>query len=136
MKQEQYIVLGLAGVAVVVAAYVGGLHTPKRVEITRETIKIGMTKPVLWVYYNDSDVNARQWSDFGARSSRALNLPAINLFYETIVTQNGVPISSCRRYRFPMFPLSSKTTPGISFLSILKHANSLTCKITLPHVSH
>jgi hypothetical protein len=89
MKQEQYIVLGLAVVAVVVAAYVGGLHTPKRVEITRETIKIGMTKPVLWVYYNDSDVNARQWSDFGARSSRALNLPAMNLFYETIVTQNG-----------------------------------------------
>lgn len=86
---KQSIVLGLAIVAVVVAAYMGGRKKPQRVEITTETIKVGLTKPILWVYYNDSDVNSREWSDFGARSSRALNLPALNLFYETIVTQNG-----------------------------------------------
>lgn len=89
MKQEQAIILGLAILAVVAAAYVGGRKTPNRVEITTESIKTGLNKPVLWVYYNDSDVNARQWADFGARSSRALNIPALNLFYETIVAQNG-----------------------------------------------
>lgn len=89
MKQEQAIVLGLAVFAVVIAAYVGGRIRKPRIEITTETIKFGLSKPILWVYYNDSDVNARQWADFGARSSRALNIPAMNLFYETIVAQNG-----------------------------------------------
>lgn len=47
-----------------------------------------MDKPVIWLYYDTSDVNARRWSDFGARSSRALNLPFLNLCYESIVKQN------------------------------------------------
>ena len=38
------------------------------------------SRPVIWVYVDDSDVNARFWSDFGARSSRALNVPFLNLF--------------------------------------------------------
>jgi hypothetical protein len=87
---KQYIVLGLAVLAVVAAAYLGGRRrTSPRVEITTETLTFGLGKPVLWVYYNDSDVNARHWADFGARSSRALNIPVMNLFYETIVAQNG-----------------------------------------------
>lgn len=41
-------------------------------------------RPVLWVYVDDSDVNTRYWSDFGARSSRALNVPFLNMCYSTI----------------------------------------------------
>ena len=48
-----------------------------------------MEKPPIWLYYDTSDVNSRQWLDFGARSSRALNMPFLNLCYETIVKQNG-----------------------------------------------
>lgn len=42
------------------------------------------SRPVIWVYVDDSDVNARFWSDFGARSSRALNVPFLNLCYGSI----------------------------------------------------
>lgn len=49
----------------------------------------GMDKPVIWLYYDQSDVNARQWLDFGARSSRALHVPFLNLCYESIVKQNN-----------------------------------------------
>lgn len=42
------------------------------------------SRPVLWIYVDDSDVNTRFWSDFGARSSRALNVPFLNLCYSTI----------------------------------------------------
>jgi hypothetical protein len=48
----------------------------------------GLEKPSIWLYYDNSDVNSRQWMDFGARSSRALNIPFLNLCYETIVKQN------------------------------------------------
>lgn len=48
----------------------------------------GMDKPVMWLYYDTSDVHSRSWADFGARSSRALNLPFLNLCYESIVHQN------------------------------------------------
>ena len=54
----------------------------------RHLLEKGMNRPVIWLYYDTSDVNARQWGDFGARSSRALNLPFLNLCYESIVQQN------------------------------------------------
>lgn len=54
----------------------------------KNLLKKGMNKPPIWLYYDTSDVNSRQWLDFGARSSRALNLPFLNLCYETIVKQN------------------------------------------------
>ena len=54
----------------------------------KNLLKRGMDKPVIWLYYDTSDVNSRQWADFGARSSRALNMPFLNLCYETIVKQN------------------------------------------------
>jgi hypothetical protein len=41
--------------------------------------------PPLWLFYNDGDVNSRNWADFMGRSSRALNRPYLNLCYETIV---------------------------------------------------
>ena len=47
-----------------------------------------MEKPAIWLYCDTSDVNFRLWLDFGARSSRALNIPFLNLCYETIVKQN------------------------------------------------
>jgi hypothetical protein len=48
-------------------------------------MKKGMDLPVAWIYLNNSDVNSRSWYDFMGRSSRAINLPFLNLCYETIV---------------------------------------------------
>jgi hypothetical protein len=47
-----------------------------------------MDWPVIWVFFNDSEVNSRNWSDFMARSSRVMNIPLLNLCYETIVAKN------------------------------------------------
>ena len=49
----------------------------------------GSQNPKLWLYYDQSEVNSRYWSDFGARSSRVLNAPFLNLCYESIVMKNG-----------------------------------------------
>lgn len=56
--------------------------------LDKHLLQKGMDKPVIWLYYDMSDVNARSWSDFGARSSRALNIPFLNLCYESIVKKN------------------------------------------------
>jgi len=48
-----------------------------------------MDKPVIWVFYDTSIPNARHYADFNARSSRALNLPFLNLCYESIAKQNS-----------------------------------------------
>ena len=86
------IVLGL-GLALVGAAVawevVGGLPKPMRVEITKETLQVGLSRPTIWVFLNDSDTNSRSWSDFMARSSSAINIPILNLFYQTITKHNG-----------------------------------------------
>jgi hypothetical protein len=42
-------------------------------------------KPSLWLFYDLSEVNARWWMDFMGRSSRAINLPYLNLCYQSIV---------------------------------------------------
>jgi len=55
----------------------------------RHILKRGMEMPVLWIYVNNSEVNARGWQDFEARSSRVLNLPFLNLCYQTCVKANG-----------------------------------------------
>lgn len=55
----------------------------------RHIMKHGMTMPVLWIYVNNSEVNARNWQDFDARSSRVMNLPFLNLCYESCVKANG-----------------------------------------------
>lgn len=86
MKSEQAIVIGVAAVAVAIAAYLAS--KPRETEITPEMLKIGMDRPVIWVYYDDSQVNSRFWSDFGARSSRVINIPILNLCYESIVKAN------------------------------------------------
>jgi hypothetical protein len=55
----------------------------------RHIMKRGMQKPVLWIFVNNSEVNARGWKDFEARSSRAINLPFLNLCYESCVKANN-----------------------------------------------
>jgi len=51
----------------------------------KDNLKRGSKLPVLWIYLNNSDVNSRSWYDFMSRSSRVMNLPFLNLCYETIV---------------------------------------------------
>jgi len=81
------ILIGLGVLSVAFAAYwEAGRFRPK---VTPETLECGNDRPPLWVYYNNSQVNSRYWSDFGARSGRVLNIPILNLFYESIVAANG-----------------------------------------------
>jgi hypothetical protein len=54
----------------------------------KQLIYKGLDKPIIWLYYDNSDINTRNWSDFGSRNSSALNIPALNLFYQTIIQQN------------------------------------------------
>jgi len=89
MNTEQKVILGvfLFALAVGVAHQVIPQFTG--FEITPETIRQGLTKPVIWLFYNDSEVNSRRWSDFGARESRVLNIPLLNLLYTTIAQVNA-----------------------------------------------
>ena len=48
-----------------------------------------MDKSAIWIFYDTSIPNARQYADFNARSSRALNLPFMNLCYESIAKHNS-----------------------------------------------
>jgi len=91
MKLGQSIVvgLGITFVALAVAWESGSLPWKKGPEITPETLKIGTSNPTLWIFYNDSEVNTRQWWDFGARTSHAINIPLLNILYERIVRHNG-----------------------------------------------
>jgi hypothetical protein len=49
----------------------------------------GTDKPVIWIYLNNSEINSRSWGDFMGRSSHAINLPFLNLCYQTIVAKNS-----------------------------------------------
>jgi len=69
----------------------GSLRPTAQVEIVPEHLTIGTSNPTLWLFYNTSEVNARHWLDFGARSSYAINIPLLNMLYERIVTLNGKP---------------------------------------------
>ena len=53
-----------------------------------DLFKKGMGLPVIWVFLDTSIVNSRNYADFGSRSSRAINLPFLNLCYESIAKQN------------------------------------------------
>lgn len=56
--------------------------------LDKKLLERGMDKPVIWLYYNDSEVNSRNWLDFGYRSSRAIQTPYLNLLYQRIVELN------------------------------------------------
>jgi hypothetical protein len=80
--------------AVLVTAIIGGWMMVGNIETDdpmqdRHLLKRGQDLPVLWIYVNNSDVNSRNWMDFEARSSRVLNLPFLNLCYESCVKANG-----------------------------------------------
>lgn len=88
MNAEQKVVIGIALMAIVVGVAHYGLPKFNGFEITTETLRQGLNKPVIWLFYNDSEVNSRMWSDFGARESRVINIPLLNLLYTTIVKAN------------------------------------------------
>lgn len=80
--------------AVLVTAIIGGWMMVGNIEVDdpmqdRHLLKRGQDLPVLWIYVNNSDVNSRNWMDFEARSSRVLNLPFLNLCYQSCVKANG-----------------------------------------------
>lgn len=82
------VILGLVLISLVLGLYYSKEIIAKNPFMDRNLLSRGMNKPVIWLYYDHSDVNSRSWADFGARSSRALNLPFLNLCYQTIVAQN------------------------------------------------
>jgi hypothetical protein len=90
MKTEQYILIGFGIVLVAAAAFweARAGRIKQGVEINTDSLKIGLQYPKIWLFYNDSEVNAREWADFGARGSRVLNIPILNLFYQSIVVAN------------------------------------------------
>jgi hypothetical protein len=56
--------------------------------LDKRLLERGTDKPALWLFVPTSEVNSRHWLDFGNRSSRALNVPLLNLCYQTIVQHN------------------------------------------------
>jgi len=86
------LLIGVLGLAAVICGV--ALANRRRIGVAdpyadRQLIRKGLDKPTIWIYYNDSDVNSRQWLDFGARSSRVLNIPFLNLCYESILKHNS-----------------------------------------------
>jgi len=54
-----------------------------------DLFKKGTGMPTIWVFFDTSILNSRNYADFGSRSSRAINLPFLNLCYESIAKQNS-----------------------------------------------
>lgn len=81
--------LGVAALVLITAVIGGWLITNQiRDDDSMQDVNnllIGMDKPVVWIYVNDSDVNSRWWTDFGDRSAHVLNVPFLNLCYQSIV---------------------------------------------------
>uniref|UniRef100_A0A6C0KND7 Uncharacterized protein n=1 Tax=viral metagenome TaxID=1070528 RepID=A0A6C0KND7_9ZZZZ len=75
-------------VAFIVGVYYSDALRKHNPFMDKHLLQRGLDKPTIWLYYDTSDVNSRQWLDFGARSSRALNMPFLNLCYESIVKHN------------------------------------------------
>jgi hypothetical protein len=89
-ETQQLLVVALVLIIAVVGgwAFVAAVRTDDPLQ-DKYLLQRGEKMPTLWIYVNDSDVNARFWKDFGARSSRVLNQPFLNLCYETCVAANG-----------------------------------------------
>jgi hypothetical protein len=56
--------------------------------LDKRLLERGTDRPPLWLFLPTSEVQSRHWLDFSQRSSRALNVPLLNLCYETIVKHN------------------------------------------------
>ena len=85
-------VLITAGIVFAIAVVFAGITASTAIEENpyndRSLLKYGMSNPVIWIYLDDSDVNSRSWLDYMDRSTRAINLPFLNLCYQTISLQN------------------------------------------------
>lgn len=82
--------LAFVGVAAFLLGVYGfGTTTAANPFKDKHLLQKGLDAPTLWLYYDMSDVNARWWADFGARSTRVLNLPFLNLCYERISKMNS-----------------------------------------------
>jgi len=89
MQASQIIVGSLLAVGCIFAGtYVYAMQN-KNDPFSKNVLDVGKENPPLWVYVNNSDVNSRYWKDFGQRSSRVMNLPFLNLCYESLVRRNG-----------------------------------------------
>jgi len=80
------------GIVTLVALGVGatmsqGMINQNPFEAT-DLLKRAAGLPIIWVFLDTSIVNSRNYADFGSRSSRAINLPFLNLCYESIARQN------------------------------------------------
>lgn len=89
MNGEQKVILGVVLFALAIGIAHQVLPRFNGFEITPEMLRQGLNKPVIWLFYNDSEVNSRRWADFGARESRVLNIPLLNLLYKTIAEANA-----------------------------------------------
>jgi len=82
----------ILGILVIIAVGYGFMHSKELLKknpfLDKHLLLRGMDKPVIWLYYDNSDVNTRFWADFGARSSHALHIPFLNLCYKSIVKHN------------------------------------------------
>lgn len=56
----------------------------------RNIMEKGKELPTLWIFLNDSEVNSRHWTGFEERSTRVINLPFLNLCYQSCVKANGL----------------------------------------------
>ena len=79
---------------VLATAIIGGWYAVSTVQDDdplqdRHLLKRGKELPVLWIFLDDSEVNSRKWTGFEERSSRVMNLPFLNLCYESCVKANG-----------------------------------------------
>uniref|UniRef100_A0A6C0LSI9 Uncharacterized protein n=1 Tax=viral metagenome TaxID=1070528 RepID=A0A6C0LSI9_9ZZZZ len=81
-------ILCIGGAILGIGAIVGTSVVSKNPFEAKNLFDRDMEKPILWVFYDTSIPNARKYNDFGSRSSRALNLPFLNLCYESIVKHN------------------------------------------------
>ena len=89
-SQQILIPFVLVGVAAfLVGVYGFGNETKLNPFKDRNLLSKGMDAPTIWLYYDESDVNSRWWPDHGARSTRVLNLPFLNLCYERISKMNS-----------------------------------------------
>ena len=90
--ETRTIILSISILMVVAFLFSVGIYRREIIEnIFRDKnlLKKGMDLPVIWLYYDTSDVNSRWWADFGQRSSRAINVPYLNLCYQSIVEANN-----------------------------------------------
>jgi len=92
MAGENNALLLVAGVTLVIGALIAYSTTMVVIEENtfkdKKILERGMDLPVIWLYMDTSDLNSRSWADFMGRSSYAINLPFLNLCYQTIVAKN------------------------------------------------